>query len=78
VTRETVVEKAHRYLVAGRLIVTHVGDDRIRAKCRGGDTYRVGFDAGQWWCTCPARGDCSHLVALRLVTVQPARPERRG
>jgi uncharacterized Zn finger protein len=75
VSRETVVEKAHRYLVAGRLIVTHVAEGQIRATCRGsGDLYELGFERGVWSCSCPARSQCSHLVALGLVTVQPRRP----
>jgi hypothetical protein len=80
VSRETVVEKAHRYLVAGRLIVTHVGDGRIRATCRGsGDLYELGFERGVWSCSCPARShSCSHLLALQLVTVQPRKPDREG
>jgi hypothetical protein len=79
VTRETVVAKAHLYLTSGRLIVTQVGDGRIRARCRGGgDLYELGFDRGAWWCSCPARATCSHLLALQLVTVQPRKPEREG
>jgi hypothetical protein len=77
VSRETVEKKAHRLLVAGRLVVSDVGEDRIRATCDGDhDRYDVVFERGYWSCSCPARGGgCSHLVALRLVTVQPRRPD---
>jgi len=26
----------------------------------------------EWWCSCPALGLCSHLVALQLVTEKAA------
>ncbi len=68
--REPVHVKARRYLVEGRLIVSHVGESEIRATCRGGgDEYQLAFAAGRGWsCSCPARSLCAHLVALQLVT----------
>lgn len=69
--RENAQAKARRYLTEGRVIVTHARANAIvRATCRGdGTVYQLGWDAGSWWCTCPARSDqCSHLHALRLVT----------
>ena len=75
-SRETVEAKAARYVCAGRLIVTEVAGGRMSATCRGGgELYRLGFVRGQWFCSCPARGVCSHLLALQLVTVQPRRPD---
>ncbi len=75
--RETVAEKAARYLVEGRLRVEFANRrGQISARCVGGEgrVYSLGFepfhDAG-WFCSCAARGDCSHLQALRLVTVEP-------
>ncbi len=69
-TRESVEAKGRRYLVEGRLVVEHVAGDEIRARCRGGGAvYELGFSGGEWWCGCPARGRCAHLVALGLVTV---------
>lgn len=66
--REDVEAKGRRYLAEGRLVVTLAGGAMIEARCRGtGAVHRLGFDMG-WWCTCPARGRCSHLVALQLVT----------
>jgi uncharacterized Zn finger protein len=73
--RENVEAKARRYLVEGRLVVAVVDGRRIVASCRGdGDVHRLGYDPArhEWRCTCPARGSCSHLVALRLVTRAPA------
>jgi uncharacterized Zn finger protein len=68
-------------LVEGRLVVEGVvlepNDERypIVAGCRGdsGRVYRLGFDrhSFDWYCDCEARGVCSHLVALMLVTTQP-------
>lgn len=67
-------EKGRELLADGRLVVTRVEGDLIVATCRGdsGAVYDLGFDPrnGQWRCTCPARGRCSHLIALQLVTVR--------
>ena len=73
-TRESVEVKAHRYLVEGRLVVREVFRDRIAATCRGdGELYRLGRGDGEdWFCSCPARGRCSHLVALGLVVATSA------
>jgi hypothetical protein len=75
--RENVEDKGRRYLVEGRLRVVSAGsrDGRIVAECRGSDrTYVLGYDPykRQWRCTCQARGRCSHLVSLQLVTTAPA------
>ena len=71
--RENAAAKGRRYLTEGRLTVERVDGDLVGASCRGdsGETYRLGYDPAQqeWHCTCPARGRCSHLVALMLVTV---------
>jgi hypothetical protein len=71
-SRENVETKGRRYLLEGRLIVREVIGDRIRATCRGsGSTWRLGFLNDRWYCECPARTRCSHLVALQLVTQDP-------
>lgn len=72
-TRENATLKAHRLLVEGRLTVRSVDGDYVHATCRG-DTaglYDLGHDPtlGEWRCTCPAKGRCSHLIALQLVVV---------
>lgn len=70
--RESAETKGRRYATEGRLLVLEINADAIRARCRGdGHVYRLGWNpADRWWCSCPARGDrCSHLVALRLVTI---------
>lgn len=75
--RENVTEKGRRLLTEGRLTVRVVGESRvIVAECRGdsGAVYSLGYDPrkDEWRCTCVAKGKCSHLVALQLVTVKPA------
>ena len=67
--REKAATKGRRYLAEGRLIVDAVNGQQITARCRGaGVTYRLGHDRLLGWsCTCPARTECAHLVALRLV-----------
>ncbi len=77
--RENVQQKGRRLLTEGRLTVIvasgRTDHPRIVATCRGdsGKVYDLGFDpAGfEWRCTCEARTTCSHLVALRLVTLEP-------
>ena len=66
-SRETTAAKALRYVVRGRLTVTRVDGDLVEATCRGGrELYRLGHDPeGGWWCGCPARSRCCHLIALR-------------
>lgn len=74
VSRETVEQKARRYLTEGRLWVRAADAERIRAVCRGdGEYYTLGFEPSQaWTCNCPATNDrCCHLTALRLVTAKP-------
>ena len=68
VTRAAVA-KASRYLVEGRLIVTVADPARrvVEASCRGGRLYAALAFNGAWRCSCPARADCSHLLALRRV-----------
>ncbi len=68
-SRESVDEKARRYLGEGRLVVRRVVGDEILATCRGGGAvYELGFEAGGWWCSCPATRRCAHLAALERVT----------
>lgn len=75
---KTTTEKAHRLLTEGRLIVREVGlpshPGRIVAECRGdsGSVWMLGYDprAEEWRCGCDARGECSHLKALKLVVVR--------
>lgn len=70
--RENVTTKGQRYLLEGRLVVTKVVGDDVRATCRGGGTvWNLGHEVNgrRWWCSCPARSTCAHLSALMLVTV---------
>lgn len=75
---KTARDKAFRLLTEGRLIVREVGlpshPGRIVAECRGdsGEIYMLGYDPirEEWRCGCPARTECSHLKALKLVTVR--------
>jgi hypothetical protein len=67
--RENALNKGRRYAAEGRLVVRSVTAESARAECRGdGTVYALGFENGRWWCSCPARGRCSHLYALGLVT----------
>ncbi len=66
--RENAQTKGKRYVAEGRLLVDHVANAEIRARCRGdGAIYRLTVRDGRWTCDCPALGRCSHLYALGLV-----------
>jgi hypothetical protein len=71
-SRESAESKGRRYLNEARLIIESVNPDLVRATCRGsGCVYDVGWTPMFGWsCSCEARGRCSHLVALQLVTVR--------
>jgi hypothetical protein len=70
--RENVQRKGRRYTLAGRLTILSVDRDTITGECNGsGVVHSVGHKPGLgWFCSCPARSTCSHLVALWLVCVQ--------
>ncbi len=74
-SRESASEKAHRYLVEGRLIVREFDEYAgvVQADVRGdGAIYSTGRDKYGWWCSCAAKGRCSHLLAVGLiVAVEP-------
>jgi hypothetical protein len=78
--RETVDAKARRYLVEARVRVLQCDEDagvieaEVRGDCR---IYSTGRDGEGWYCTCAARTvDCSHVRALRLVTILEPREAR--
>ncbi len=72
-TREGVEAKGRRYLMEGRVVIEAVNPRQIVASVRGGgEIHQVGYQRGGWYCTCPAKGPCSHLVALMLVCVAPS------
>jgi hypothetical protein len=71
-------EKGQRLLTEGRLTIVSCGPEyngRIHAICRGDSAkiYDLGYDEQkqEWRCTCEARSECSHLIALKLVTMEP-------
>jgi uncharacterized Zn finger protein len=67
---ESVTGKAARYLTEGRVLIVRVDDDLVDARVRGGSgTYMVRRDPAGWWCSCPAFGRCSHVAAIKLVTI---------
>lgn len=72
-SRETLEQKAERYLISGRLTIRLVTPERIEAHCKGdsGHAYRLTHENDIWSCSCPARGRCCHLTALKRVVVRP-------
>jgi len=71
--REAAYDKGRRYLTEGRLLLRAVSEHHIAAVCRGdsGEIHTLAVDHRGWSCSCLAVRDCSHLVALRLVTIRP-------
>ena len=74
--RESAYDRGQRLLVEHRLVISHVDEHYIEATCRGdrGETWRLGYRPGQWYCSCPALTWCAHLYALASVTVRPGSP----
>jgi uncharacterized Zn finger protein len=76
---ETIALKAVRYLGENRLTVRRVVDRGlpapIVAQCQGSaeKPYVVGWDetTERFHCSCPARHNCAHIVALKLVVNEP-------
>ena len=73
--RESVQDKARRYVLEARLLVTRVDGAVVVAECRGsGEIYHLGHAPGRgWFCSCACRGVCSHLLALQHVVVRRPR-----
>ncbi len=72
VGKENIRVKGRRLLIEGRLLVVHIDQERIIAFCRGSELiHKCGFERGSYFCSCPAKSLCSHLVALQLVTRRP-------
>lgn len=79
--REPLTRKAERMLGDHRLRITRLDGEHVEAVIHGdhGD-YQLGHINGSWWCSCPARIKCAHIIALtRVTTPCPAsRPIRQG
>jgi hypothetical protein len=63
-------------LTEGRLRVLHIDKSGlIFAECRddSGEMYSLAYNPERraWHCMCPAKGRCSHIIALQLVTTVP-------
>lgn len=76
VGRENAITKSLRLLVDGRVAISYVGPNGVKAGVRGdsGHIRNVVFDrrSDQWSCGCSARGRCSHIMAVLTVVVLPA------
>jgi hypothetical protein len=69
--RETVQEKALRYLGDGRVRIRAVNPAGVEAEVRGGGDaiYKTRREGRRWSCSCPAwQRQCCHVRAVRLVT----------
>jgi uncharacterized Zn finger protein len=74
VSRETIEQKAARYLAAGRICLVRVEGDNIDATVSGdaARAYVVTHRPSGWRCTCVATVvRCSHVAAVALVTLVP-------
>jgi|SRR5688500_23983 len=63
-------EKVKDYITAGRVRIVTATRDEVDALVLGSspDPYLVAYNESQgWFCGCPARVTCSHLLAVALV-----------
>jgi uncharacterized Zn finger protein len=68
-----VVAKSKRLLVGGQVQVKFASELGVTAAVRGDSgVYDVRWDrnGGRWACSCAAFGDCSHIEAVRSITVR--------
>jgi len=76
--RESMEQKAARYLAESRVTLLRVEADALDATVQGGRgrPYVVTHRAGPGWrCTCVAVSvRCSHMVAVSMVTLAPEPP----
>lgn len=78
--RETIREKADRYLLEGRVHVIEAGHHGIAARVRGeGAIYVTRYGFGRWTCTCPHpnhQTSCSHVLSLKRVCAIDVKEKR--
>jgi uncharacterized Zn finger protein len=73
-SRETREEKAHRYLLEGKVkVIDHSlqrGTAEFEVYGSSEDPYVVRFGGvGLWHCDCPAKvEDCAHMLACKLIS----------
>jgi hypothetical protein len=69
--RETLQEKAERYIVEHRVSVTSVSADGsavVAVKGSEDQPYIVKLSGGLWVCGCPAKvSRCAHVIAASMV-----------
>lgn len=66
--RESIDDKAIRYLRERRIRVVRADGDQVHARAKGErDVYQVKVGGGRSRCTCPARVRCCHVAALELI-----------
>jgi hypothetical protein len=68
--RENSAEKARKWIRQGAVAIVRVDRGYVLGAVRDPAGVRtVKMVAGFWSCTCEARGPCSHVKAVQLVTV---------
>lgn len=77
-TRENAASKAKRLLQEGRVMVRAANGSSVDALVRGDSASlrHVCYEFGNWSCDCAYRGDCSHIRAVRLVTLTDQQEDR--
>jgi uncharacterized Zn finger protein len=71
--RETVDEKALRYIAERRVVILGKRRGAVFAEVQGSaaSPYHVRYVHGAWRCSCPSSFRCCHITALEFVC--PAR-----
>lgn len=65
--RETVEQKADRYLAEGRVRVVSLDPVVVRVRGSVDEPYEVRFVGDVGTCSCPAQVRCAHLVAASKI-----------
>ncbi len=78
--REDKQTKSRRLVSEGRLRLGWMDNEKIVAVCTGdqGLIYEITWNVEEGYrCDCEARTECSHILALKLVTVSPVTMMKR-
>lgn len=63
-----VLVKANSYLTGGKIQVVKHNAELAILTAQGSEQYVIAFGPAGWNCTCPARLECAHIVAAKLIS----------
>lgn len=62
------INKAKQYLGAGSVKVLALDASRASVQVTGSGNYLLQFNGAGWQCSCPAKTECAHILACKLIT----------